>query len=153
MSIIIFSTIYVIFSYIILFGGIFLTKFFTDKFECRKPYKTAVLVNVIWFLITFFVISFLIGLVNSYLITIGADLDLFAFINVINSVVVLIINFIVIALLIKFFYKSGFKESIFITLAVISIQVFIRIIVANVLSIIFNLTTGGVISFYVFQFI
>ncbi len=152
MSDIIFITINVIFSYIILFGGIFLTKFFTDKFECRKPYKTAILVNVIWFLITFFVLSFLSGLITGYLITIGADSDLFAFVNVINSVVVLIINFIVIALLIKVFYKCGLKDSIFITLAVISIQVFIRIIVANVLSIIFSLTTGGVISFYVFQF-
>lgn len=152
MSDIIFITIYVIISYIILFGGIFLTKFFTDKFECRKTYKTAVLVNVIWFLITFFVISFLSGLITGYLITIDADLDLFAFVNVINSVIILIINFLVILLLIKFFYKSGLKDSIFITLAVISIQVFIRIIVANVLSIIFYLSTGGVISFYVFQF-
>ena len=152
MSDIIFITINTIFSYIILFGGIFLTKFLTDKFEYRKPFKTAVLIHVIWFLITFFVISFLSGLITGYLITIGADLDLFAFVNVINSVVVIIINFIVIALLIKFFYKSGLKDSIFITLAVISIQVFIRIIVANVLSIIFYLTTGGVISFYVFQY-
>ena len=147
-----FTTIYVIFSYIILFGGIFLTKFFTDKFECRKPYKTAVLVNVIWFLIMFFGIRFLNILITDYLITIGADFDLIAYINIINSVVVLIINFIVIALLIKVFYKSGLEDSIFITLAVISIQVFLRIIVANVLSIIFNLTTEGVISFYVFQF-
>ena len=152
MSNIIFITIYIIFSYIILFGGIFLTKFFTDKFECRKPYKTAILVNVIWFLITHFVLSFLSGLITGYLITIGADFNLIAFVNVINSVVVLIINFIVIALLINVFYKSGLKDSIFITLAVISIQVFIRIIVANVLSIIFSLTTGGVSSFYVFQF-
>ena len=151
MSDIIFITIYVVFSYIILFGGIFLTKFFTDKFECRKPYKTAVLINVIWFLISFFVISFLNGLVTDYLIITGAALDLFAFVMVINFVVVLIINIIVIALLIKVFYKIGLKDSIFIALAVISIQVFIRIIVANVLSIIFNLTTGGVISFYVFQ--
>jgi len=151
MSSIIYITIYVIFGYIILFGGIFLTKFFTDKFECRKPYKTAILVNVIWFLITFFVFSFLSGLIMNYLYTIGADLNLIAFVNVINSVVVLIINFIVIALLIKVFYKSGLKDSIFISLAVISIQVFIRIIVANVLSIIFSLTTGGIISFYVFQ--
>ena len=150
MSFIIFSTIYVIISYTILFGGIFLTKFFTDKFECRKPYKTAVLVNVIWFLIMFFVISFLIGLVNSYLITIGADLVLFAFVNVINSVLILFINFLIISLLIKVFYKKGFTDSIFITLAVISIQVSIRIILANVLSIIFNLTTGGYIIFYVF---
>jgi hypothetical protein len=149
----IYSIINIIFSIIIiLFGGIFLTKFFTDKFECRKPYKTAVLVNVIWFLITFFVLSFLSGLIMGYLITIGADLDLFVFVGVINSVVVLIINFIVIALLINIFYKSGLEDSIFITLAVISIQVFLRIIVANVLSIIFNLTTEGVISFYVFQF-
>lgn len=150
---IILITINIIFSYIILFGGIFLTKFFTDKFECRKPYKTALLVNVIWFLIKFIGISFLNILVTDYLITIGADFDLIAFINIINSAVVLIINFIVIALLIKVFYKSGFKNSIFISLAVISIQVFIRIIVANVLSIIFILTTGGMISFYVFQFI
>ena len=153
MSTIIFITINIIFSYLILLGGIFLTKFFTDKFECRKPYKTAVLVNVIWFLIMFFGISFLSVLITDYLITIGADFDLIAYVNIINSVVILLINLLVIALLIKVFYKSGFKDSIFITLAVISIQVFIRIIVANVLSIIFNLTTGGVISFYVFQFI
>ena len=152
MSDIIFITINVIFSYLILLGGIFLTKFFTDKFGRRKPYKTAVLVNVIWFLITFFILSFLSGLIIGYLHTIGADWDLIAFVNIFIAVVVLIINFIVIALLIKIFYKSGIKDSIFITLAVISIQVFIRIIVANVLSIIFSLTTGGVISFYVFQF-
>ena len=152
MSSIIFITIYVIFSYIILFGGIFLTKFFTDKFECRKPYKTAVLINLIWFLITFFVIRFLNGLITDYLITIGADSVLFAFVNLINSVIILIVNFLVIALLIKVFYKNGLKDSIFISLAVISIQVFVRIIVANVLSIIFNLTTGGIISFYIFQF-
>jgi hypothetical protein len=147
-----FIAIYVIFSYIILFGGIFLTKFFTDKFECRKPYKTAVLVNVIWFLIVFFGIRFLSVLITDYLITIGADFDLIAYVNLINSVVVLIINLIVIALLINVFYKSGLKDSIFISLAIISIQVFLRIIIANVLSIIFSLTTGGVISFYVFQF-
>ncbi len=147
-----FITIYVIFSFLILFGGIFLTKFFTDKFECRKPYKTAVLVNVIWFLIVFFGIRFLSVLITDYLITIGADFDLIAYVNLINSVVVLIINLIVIALLIKVFYKSGLKDSIFISLAIISIQVFLRIIIANVLSIIFSLTTGGVISFYVFQF-
>ncbi len=147
-----FIAIYVIFSYIILFGGIFLTKFFTDKFECRKPYKTAVLVNVIWFLIVFFGIRFLSVLITDYLITIGADFDLIAYVNLINLVVVLIINLIVIALLIKVFYKSGLKDSIFISLAIISIQVFLRIIIANVLSIIFSLTTGGVISFYVFQF-
>ncbi len=147
-----FITIYVIFSFLILFGGIFLTKFFTDKFECRKPYKTAVLVNVIWFLIVFFGIRFLSVLITDYLITIGADFDLIAYVNLINSVVVLIINLIVIALLINVFYKSGLKDSIFISLAIISIQVFLRIIIANVLSIIFSLTTGGVISFYVFQF-
>jgi len=147
-----FITIYYIFSYIILFGGIFLTKFFTDKFECRKPYKTAILVNVIWFLIMFFVLGSLIGLILNYLTSIGADLNLIAFVNIIISVAVLIINFIVIALLIKVFYKCGLKDSIFITLAVISIQVFIRIMVANVLSIIFSLITEGVISFYVFQF-
>lgn len=152
MSAIIFITINVIFSYIILFGGIFLTKFFTDKFECRKPYKTAILVNVIWFLITFFVLSFLSSLITGYLITIGADVVLISIIGVINSVIILIINFLVIALLIKIFYKNGLKDSIFISLAVISIQVFIRIIVANVLSIIFNLTTGGYISFNVLQF-
>ena len=153
MSEIIFITINVIFSYLILFGGIFLIKFFTDKFECRKPYKTAILVNVIWFLIMFFGNSVLNLLITDYLITIGADFDLIAFVSIIISVVGLFINFIVIALLIKVFYKSGFKDSIFITLAVISIQVFIRIVVANVLSIIFGLTTGGVSSFYVFQFI
>jgi len=148
----IYNTIYIIFSYIILFGGIFLTKFFTDKFECRKPYKTAVLVNVIWFLITFFVFSFLSGLITGYLITIGADVVLISIVGVINSVIILIINFLVIALLIKVFYKTGLKDSIFISLAVISIQVFIRIIVANVLNIIFILNTGHYFSFYVFQF-
>lgn len=153
MSDIDFFTINAIFGYIILFGGIFLTKIFTDKFECRKPYKTAILVNMIWFLIMFFVLGFLIGLILNYLNSIGADLNLFAFVNVIISVVVLIINFIVIALLIEVFYKSELKDSIFITLAVISIQVFIRIIVANVLSIIFILTTEEITSFYVFQFI
>lgn len=152
MSDIDFFTINAIFGYIILFGGIFLTKNFTDKFECRKPYKTAILVNMIWFLIMFFVLGFLIGLILNYLNSIGADLNLFAFVNIIISLVVLIINFIVIALLIKVFYKSELKDSIFITLAVISIQVFIRIIVANVLSIIFILTTEGITSFYVFQF-
>jgi len=81
MSTIIFITINVVFGYLILFGGIFLTKFFTDKFECRKPYKTAILVNVIWFLITFFVLSFLNGLIIDYLNTIGADFDLIAFVS------------------------------------------------------------------------
>jgi len=152
MSIIILITINIIFSYLIILGGIFLTKYFTDKFECRKPYKTAILVNLIWFLIKFFGISFLSVLITDYLITIGADFDLIAYVNLINSVIILLINLLVIALLIKVFYQSGFKDSIFIALAVISIQVFIRIIVANVLSIIFSLTTGGVSSFYVFQF-
>ncbi|MHA1455077.1 MAG: hypothetical protein ACTSXN_14970 [Promethearchaeota archaeon] len=147
----IYTTIYVIFSYIILFGGIFLIKFFTDKFECRKPYKVAILVNVIWFLITFFIIRFLNGLIAGYLINIGMDPNLYAIVSI--SVIILIINFLVIGLLIKYFYKSGLKDSVFITLAVISIQVFIRIIVANVLSIIFNLTAGGYTLFYVFQYI
>ena len=62
-------------------------------------------------------------------------------------------NILVIALLIKVFYKTELKDSIFLSLAVISIQVFIRIVVANVLSIIFTLTTGGYSSFYIFQFI
>ncbi|MBY9018396.1 MAG: hypothetical protein KGD66_06140 [Candidatus Lokiarchaeota archaeon] len=153
MSTTIFITINIIFGYVILFGGIFLLKFFTDKFECRKPYLTAILVNVIWFLIMFFVLSFLSGLITSYLITIGADSDLFAFVNIINSVIILIMNILVIALLIKVFYKTELKDSIFLSLAVISIQVFIRIVVANVLSIIFTLTTGGYSSFYIFQFI
>ncbi|MHA1192415.1 MAG: hypothetical protein ACTSP9_08980 [Promethearchaeota archaeon] len=149
----IYSIINSVFGYLILFGGIFLIKFFTDKLECRKPYKTAILVNVIWFLITFFIISFLNGLIQGYLITIGMDPNLFAIVSVFISVIILIINFLVIALLIKYFYKSGLKDSIFITLAVISIQVFIRIIVGNVLSIIFNLTAGGYTLFYVFQYI
>ena len=68
MSTTIFITINIIFGYVILFGGIFLLKFFTDKFECRKPYLTAILVNVIWFLIMFFVLSFLSGLITGYLI-------------------------------------------------------------------------------------
>ena len=147
-----FITIYIIFSYIILFGGILLTKFFTDRFECRKTYITAVLVNVIWFLITTFVLYYLNRLITDYLIINGVDTLLILIVNDINSIIILFINFLVITLLIKFFYKTGLKDSIFITLAVISIQVFVRIIVANVLSIIFNLITGGIISFYVFQF-
>jgi len=153
MSSITYITIYVIFGYIIQFGGIFLTKFFTDKSECRKSYIPAILVNVIWFLIMFFGLSYLSGLINGYLINIGADMDLITLVNHINSVLILLINLIVIALLIRVFYKTGFKDSIFISLAQISIQVFFRIVVANVLSIIFNLTTGGVILFYAFQYI
>ena len=148
----IFATLFSIFSYLILFSGIFLVKFLTDKFEWRKPYKTAILVNLIWFLIVFFVISFLSNLINGYMISIGADMDLITLVNHINSVIILIINFLVIVLLIKVFYKNGLKDSIFITLAIISVQIFMRIIVANVLSIIFNLTSGGYILFYTFQF-
>jgi len=144
---------YTIFNLIVLFGGIFLTKFFTDKFEWRKPYKPAILVNVIWILITIFVLSFLIDLITSYVINIDGYLDLFTLVNAISSIIILFLNFIIIALLIKVFYKNSLKDSIFISLAVISFQVFIRIIVANVLSIIFILTTGGIISFYVFQFV
>ena len=149
----IYVTLYIIFSYLILFGSIFLVKFFTDKFEWRKPYKTAILVTLVWFLFEFFVISFLNSMINGYLINIGADMDLITLVNHINSIIFLILNFLVIALLIKVFYKNGFKDSIFIALAIISVQLFIRIIVANVLSIIFNLTSGGYILFYVFQFI
>ena len=149
----IYTTIYSIFSYIVLFGGIFLTKFFTDKFEWRKPYKTAILVNVIWILILFLVVGFLNNLIMGYLMTAGVGLDLIAYFNIINSVIILFLNFIIVALLIKVFYKNGLKDSIFISLAVIFIQVFIRIIVANVLSIIFNLTVGGYVLFYVFQYI
>jgi len=148
----IYATLYIIISYLILFGGIFLIKFFTDKFEWYKPYKTAILVNLIWFLIVFFGISFLSNIINGFLIIIGADMDLITLINHINTIITLIINFLVIALLIKIFYKNGLKDSIFIALAIVSIQLFMRIIVANILSIIFNLTSGGYILFYVFQF-
>ncbi|MCJ7647783.1 MAG: hypothetical protein MUP85_04145, partial [Candidatus Lokiarchaeota archaeon] len=67
----IYTTIYSIFSYIVLFGGILLTKFFTDKFEWRKPYKNAILVNVIWILILFLVVGFLNNLIMGYLMTAG----------------------------------------------------------------------------------
>jgi len=149
----IYTTLYSIFSYIVLFGGIVLTKFFTDKFECRKSYKPAILINMIWFLILFLVFSSLNSLIMGYLMTVGVDLDLIALVGNIISITILIVNFIVIALLINFFYKNGLKDAIFISLAVISIQVFIQIILANVLSIIFNLTTGGYIIFYVFQYV
>jgi len=149
----IYTYIYVILSYIVLFGGIFLIKFFTDKFEYRKSYKPAVLINIIWFLIVFFVLSILTNLIVDYLLINGADIALIIYINIILSVISILINFIVIVLLINIFYKNGFNDSIFITLAVISIQIFIRIILANVLSIIFTITTGGIITFYEFQFI
>ncbi|MHA1670308.1 MAG: hypothetical protein ACTSV5_06970 [Promethearchaeota archaeon] len=153
MLLIIYSTIYSIFGYIILFGGIFLTKFFTDKLECPKSYKPAVLINVIWILMTFFVFRFLSSMIINYLTTIGLDFVLIPFVSVINSVILLFINFLVITLLINAFYKLGIKDSIFITLAIISIQIFIQIIIANVLSIIFNITTGGYLLLYAFQFI
>ena len=153
MSSIIFITIYTIIGYIIQFGGIFLTKFFTDKSESRKPYTAAILVNVIWFLIMFFVLNYINSLITNYLFTIGAAPDLITFASIINSVIILLINMIVIALLIRVFYKTELKDSIFISLALISVQVFFRIVVANVLSIIFNLTTGGTILLYPFQYL
>ena len=149
----IYTYIYVILSYIVLFGGIFLIKYFTDKFEYRKSYKTPVLISIIWFLIAFFVLGILTNMVIGYLLINGADIALIIYINIILSVIRILINFIVIVLLIKVFYKNGFNDSIFITLAAISIQVFIQIILANVLSIIFTITTGGIITFYEFQFI
>jgi len=143
----------VIFSYIILFGGIFLIKFFTDKFEYRKSYKPPVLINVIWFLIAFFVLGILTNAIVGYFVISSGDIAFIAISNIIISIIRIVSNFLIIVQLIKFFYKSGYNDSIFITLAVISIQIFIRIIIANILSIIFNATTGGFISFYEFQFI
>jgi len=144
---------YAILNYIVLIGGIFLIKFFTDKFEYRKSYKPAILIGIIWFLIVFFVFGILLGSIIGFILVNGGDFVIIENISIIMSVVRILSNFIVIVLLIKIFYKSEFYDSIFITLAVISIQVFIRIILANVLSIIFNISTGGFIFFYVFQYI
>lgn len=150
-ELILFNT-YVFINYVVLFAGIFLTKFFTDKCEYRKSYKNAVIVNVIW-IVSSFVVSYLLNVMIIYELTIaGAETDVILFVGIIGDVIILFLNFLIIMLLIKIFYKSGYNNSIFISLAIVSIQVLSRIIVANILSIIFNLTTGGIISFYVFQF-
>ncbi len=146
----IYTLIYAIFSIIVLLGGIYLIKFFTDKLEYRKSYKPAIIIIVIWFIIGYFILGYLTNLLISYLYLIGFDMELVNFTNIITSIVRLLLNFIIIMLLIKYFYQSGYKDAIFITLAVISIQVFILIIIASILTFIFYFTSGGFIIFYNF---
>ena len=95
----IYSNIYGILNYIILFGGIFLIKFFTDKLEYRKSYKPAILISIIWFLIAFFVLGILVNMIIFFILNNGGDFVIVENIIIIMSVVRILLNFITISLL------------------------------------------------------
>ena len=135
---------------LIIFSGIALLRYFAQRKGETSSYKPALFIYVIWFIISFFGLSFLYLYISSFYFsfTILVRAALFN----IHSISTIIIEVFFVSILVKSFYKINFKDSVFITIQVISVQIFMRIIVVNILAILFNLSTGGFISLYIFQY-
>lgn len=143
-------TTYLIISILIIFSGIVLLRYFAKRKVENNSYKPALFIYIIWFIISSFGLSYLYLFFSSFYLSFSVPLR--AALLSIHTISTIIIELFFVSTLVKFFYKINFKDSIFITIQVISVQILMRIIVTNILAIIFNLTTGGFIFFYVFQY-
>lgn len=144
------TTIYSIISILIIFSGIALFRYFAKRKVQNNSYKPALFICIIWFIIPYLGLSYLYLVISSLIFSFSNPLR-YAFLNI-HSVSTIIIELFIVSILVQYFYKIKFEDSIFITVQVISVQILIRIIVTNILEIIFNLTTGGFINFYIFQY-
>ena len=143
------TIIYSIISILILFLGIVLLRYFAQRKIENDSYKPALFVYIIWFIFTFLVLSSINSVISLYLFSLSIPLRVYL-INI-QTILTLIIELFIISTFVMYFYKINFEDSIFITIQVMSIQILIKIIVTNILAILFNLTTGGFNIFYFFQ--
>lgn len=146
----VFTSLNTVINVFILLSGVILLKFFAKRKVNNDSYKPAVIIYLIWIIILYLGLSIIFGFISSFYISL--DPILITSFNTLQGIVAIAIEIFIISSLVKIFYKSQFNDSIFITIQVVAIQSFMRIIVANVLAIIFNLTTGGFAFFYVFQY-
>ncbi len=144
------TTTYSIIGFFIIFSGIALLRYFVQRKVENNSFKPALFIYVIWFIVSFFGLSFLYSFISPFYFS----FDIITRVAVMNihSISTIVIELFLVSTLVKSFYKINFKDSIFITIQVISVQILMRIIVTNILAIIFNLTTGGYIYFYIFQY-
>lgn len=134
---------------LIIFSGILLLKYFAQRKVENNSYKPALFIYI-WFTIPYIGLIILNWFISSLYIYLNNPLR--AALQNIHSISTIIIELFIVSMLVKYFYKILFKDSIFITVQVISVQILMRIIVTNILAIIFNLTTGGSAFLYTFQF-
>ena len=144
------TTTYSIIGFFIIFSGIALLRYFAQRKVENNSYKPALFIYVIWSIVSFFGLSYLYLFISSFYFSFD-NITRVAVMNI-HSISTIIIELFFVSILVKSFYKINFKDSVFITIQVISVQIFMRIIVVNILAIIFNLSTGGFISLYVFQY-
>ena len=144
------TTTYSIIGFFIIFSGIALLRYFAQRKVENNSYKPATFIYIIWFIVSFFGLSYLYLFISTFYFSFD-NVTRIALMNI-HSISTIIIELFLVSTLVKLFYKINFKDSIFITIQVISVQILIRIIVTNILAIIFNLTTGGYIYFYILQY-
>jgi hypothetical protein len=135
---------------LIIFSGIILLRYFVKRKVENISYKPAIFIYIIWFIISFFGLSFLYNLITQSYFSLDNPQRV-VLLNI-HSIINLIIELFIISILINYFYKIAFEDSIFMAVQVMSVQILMRIILANILAIIFNLTTGGFIFLYIFQY-
>ena len=144
------TTTYSIIGFFIIFSGIALLRYFAQRKVENNSYKPATFIYIIWFIVSFFGLSYLYLFISTFYFSFD-NVTRVALMNI-HSISTIIIELFLVSTLVKLFYKINFKDSIFITIQVISVQILMRIIVTNILAIIFNLTTGGYIYFYILQY-
>ena len=135
---------------LIFFSKIILLKYFAQRKVENHSYKPVLFIYIIWFIISYIGLTYLYLFTSSLYISLNNPLRT-ALLNI-QSISNIIIELFIVSMLVKYFYKILFEDSIFITIQVISVQILMRIIVTNILAIIFNLTTGGSAFLYTFQF-
>jgi hypothetical protein len=144
------TTTYSIIGFFIIFSGIALLRYFAQRKVENNSYKPATFLYIIWFIVSFFGLSYLYLFISAFYFSFD-NVTRVALMNI-HSISTIIIELFLVSTLVKLFYKINYKDSIFITIQVISVQILMRIIVTNILAIIFNLTTGGYIYFYILQY-
>ena len=141
---------YTIIAFLIFFLGIVLLRYFAQRKVENNSYKPAVYIYIIWFIISFIGLGYINSTLSSLYFSVSNPFRV-ALINI-QSIITIIIELFIISSLVMYFYHITFEDSIFITIQVMSIQILMRIIVAYILAMIFNLTYGGSIYFYIFQY-
>ncbi len=144
------TTANIIVGILITISGIALLRYFAQRKAENNSYKPAVFIYIIWSIIFYFGLTYLYGYISSSYILLESPLR--SGFMTLHAIVTIIIELIIISILIKYFYKARFEDSIFMAIQVMSVQILMRIIATNILAIIFNLTTGGFIFFYFFQY-
>lgn len=109
---------------LVFFIGVFVTKWYAKKKGWEESLKTALVVNAIWT-----VLFFVIGLISNVV---------FGEFGMTASIIILVVNSLVGAVIISKFYNKEFKESFMFTLVV---QI-ILFLIALLLGFIFGITIG-----------